>query len=122
MSASRQTGERQRTSAAWIIGAGLVLTLAVVGVMQLLHGSSHETVELAPLLHWLRDSALALPAVTMAVAVAALPRVRRLANSQLPGDVRAPAWALVVSAGIALGLVPGNVVHQWRAACWWRWW
>ena len=96
MSASRQTGERQRTSAAWIIGAGLVLTLAVVGVMQLLHGSSHgATVELAPLLHWLRDSALALPAVTMAVAVAALPRARRLANSQLPGDVRAPAWALV---------------------------
>src|SRR5215218_9711078 len=81
--------------------AGLVLTLWVGAVLQLAHQAQHERHEIAPALHWLRDSALALPAAVVAVAVG-LVAARRLQR-----------WAAAGLGGLAFAVlsVPGSWLH-----------
>src|SRR5688572_8805136 len=66
------------------VPAGVVLTLWVGAVLQLAHQGQHERHEIAPALHWLRDSALALPAAVVAVAVGLVAARRLLAWAELP--------------------------------------
>ncbi len=49
------------------LASATVVALAVVGALQLSHAGQHEAHEISPLLHWLRDSALALPAALEAL-------------------------------------------------------
>ena len=57
---------RLKTPTALLVRAAL-LSAAVLGVLQLLHGHLGEVHPLPPLLHWGRDAALALPIGLLAV-------------------------------------------------------
>ena len=95
---------------------GSALALVIVGVLQQLHAGLHEAHELPPLLHWLRDSTLAVPLAVICVFAISLPATRRLALPLLPGR-RAeglPArllWALLGALAFALTSAPGNFLH-----------
>src|SRR5919199_1369199 len=67
---------------------------------------AHEHHELPLALHWLRDSTLALPGVTVAVWLGL-----RLADRLWPRDAMARAATVALAASIALGL--GEPAHGW---------
>jgi hypothetical protein len=89
------------------------LTLAYGGGLwlHLLHewAGAHERIEIPPVLHWLRDSSLALPAVLVAVGLGMLVW-RRLSQRLSPGLSR---LALVVILGLSatLAFTAGVPVH-----------
>jgi hypothetical protein len=101
--------ERLRTA----LPAGLVLTLWVGAVLQLAHQGQHERHEIAPVLHWLRDSALALPAAVVAVAVGLVAARRLLAWAELPtgGTLQRAVAAGLGGLAFAVLSVPGSWLH-----------
>jgi len=72
-------GIRRQVGSGWILGVSVLITLCVIGAQQVLHHHMEERNEPGPLLHLARDGALALPMVLLAVALTALPVVRRRA-------------------------------------------
>src|SRR4051794_1776981 len=115
---STAAGLRRRVlsalTAAWrFIAAPLLLTLAVGLALQLAHKGQHEAHEISPLLHWLRDSGLALPLAFVAVAVVGPVSERVAAWARL--DARDPlviAVAAIVASGVyAIASVPGGLIH-----------
>src|SRR5207237_4254246 len=90
--------------------AALALSLAYgVGfwlVWQHHLAGAHEHHELPLALHWLRDSTLALPVVTLAVWLGL-----RLADRLWPRDAVARAACVALAASVALGI--GEPAHAW---------
>ena len=108
-----QNGQRRRWEmwsrrrrAAWSTLVGTALALVAVALLQRLHAGEREAHELSPLLHWLRDGALAVPIGVLGVWTASRLRVRRLEGA--PARV---AWAFFAALIFALGSVPGNELH-----------
>jgi FtsP/CotA-like multicopper oxidase with cupredoxin domain len=91
----------------------LALTLWVGAVLQLAHAGQHERHELSPVLHWLRDSALAYPVALLAAVFALHSGRRLLAWAQLPlgGVLQSGATAVLGGVAFALLSVPGSLVH-----------
>ncbi len=54
------------------VALGWLVSMVAIGVWQLALGGLHERIDLPPLTHWLRDSALAVPLAAIALAVAGL--------------------------------------------------
>ena len=97
-----------------IAGLGAYLALAAGLVLHLRHAGVHEAGGLSPIMHWLRDSLLAVPMAVL-VLVLAVPIVRWLSRVLTVSETSAMAhvmWATVVGAGYALATVPGNWVHH----------
>src|SRR4051812_13138820 len=96
------------------IAAALFLTLAVGLVLQIAHAGQHEGHEIPPVLHWLRDSLMAMPLALPAlwavhpVAGRAARRAGRRPSSAFGLAVGAVAGALL----FAVGSVPGSIVHS----------
>ena len=88
---------------------GLLLALVTVAVMQVRHAGHAEIAELPPLLHWLRDAALALPLALAAVSVASwlVPAAHR---AGAPISERG-LWVLTGGAVWALSSVPAAAAH-----------
>ena len=93
----------------------LMLSLAIAyggGLwLHLLHewGGAHERIEIPPLLHWLRDSSLALPAILLAVGLGVL-AWRRLSQLLSPGLSRS-ALVVIVALSSTLAFAAGVPVH-----------
>jgi len=84
-------------------------------VLHLIHADEHEAVEITPLLHWLRDSALAAPtAVATALLLTPLARawIRR-AGIDEDRRLAGAGWAALIALGYAVFTVPGIAVHGW---------
>ncbi len=92
---------------------GVVQAFAVGLVLHLAHAGAHEAHAVQPTLHWLRDSALAVPASVAALAVATVLARRLIAWSGLRPQalVSRLLWALTGAAAYAAVSIPGNLVH-----------
>ncbi len=92
------------------------LALAAIWVVQQAHDGQHERHELPPLLHVLRDAALAVPLAGLAVLGASLllaPRLRRIAPEARDGlsDFDRLLWTVVAVASFAALSIPGHELH-----------
>jgi hypothetical protein len=89
------------------VGASWWLALVAIAVLQQAHGDLHEHLELAPLLHLVRDAALAVPGA--AIAIAAGLGLAGIAG----GGANRQRFAWVGLTALAFGLVsiPGNQLH-----------
>ena len=92
------------------------LALVAIWVLQQAHIGLHEHNELPPLLHLLRDGALAVPsaAVALVVATATLgARVERPVPGARNGvtDADRLRWALIAALLFAVLSIPGNQLH-----------
>jgi hypothetical protein len=91
---------------AWLLAA------VPIAVLQLAHADLHERFDLPPLVHWLRDTGLAVPAALVAVVVASVIVARlRGANAGAATPVTALAWAALAAVLFALASLPGNQLH-----------
>lgn len=92
---------------AWLV-AGLP-----IAALQLAHAGVHERNELPPLLHWLRDTALAVPVAALAVIVAALVvmRVRGAGTGERASLAAATSLGFLAAAMFAVLAVPLAQVH-----------
>ena len=96
--------------AAWM---ATLLTVGVIAVQQTLHRELPERGEPGPIVHALRDGAMAWPTLLLAVLVALSPPVLDRIRRDLPEGLARAAWALVVAVGVGMVMVPGNLVHGW---------
>ncbi|WP_439939121.1 SdrD B-like domain-containing protein [Nocardia sp. N13] len=102
----------------------VVLAYGVGVVLHLVHAHAEERHALPPVLHWLRDSTLAVPVAAAAVLLGGLV-ARRAAlwvSGSVPGserpdpgaDAAGALFGVLVTAGLYAGLsIPGNMVHGW---------
>ena len=90
-----------------------LLALGGIWAAQQVHEGLHEHVDLPPLLHLVRDAALAVPLAALALAVGgcltvwALKRLRSK-ESEITGRV---AWVVVTAAMFTLLSIPGHEIH-----------
>ncbi|HEX2105079.1 MAG TPA: multicopper oxidase domain-containing protein [Solirubrobacteraceae bacterium] len=91
----------------------LVLAYAVGAALHFVHSGQHEAHEVAPVLHWLRDSSLAVPgAIATVWLVARLAgRILAWAGVSQRSALGELSQALLGSAAYALACVPGSVAH-----------
>lgn len=97
-----------------LVASAWLLALVPMGLLQLTHADLHEHNELPPLLHWLRDAALAVPFAAAAVVIAALVVAWIRPDAQTGrGALLAPVlWAVVAAIGFAVLSIPGNELHS----------
>ena len=99
-----------------VVLIGLVQALAVGLVLHLQHddpSEAHEVVYVDPILHWLRDSALAAPLSVVLLFVATL-LARRLTTRRRrvgTGFGAAMLWAALGAVAYAVASVPAAMVH-----------
>jgi hypothetical protein len=93
--------------------AAWLLALAGIWATQQVHMGLHEGVDLPPLLHLLRDAALAVPFAAASVALGGLiaGEVVRGRGGSPDGLLGRIAWAVVAALVFAALSVPGNEVH-----------
>ncbi len=92
---------------AWLLAA------VPIALLQLVHAGVHEHHELPPVLHWLRDTALAVPLAAVAVVVAAL-LVSRLRPTEPGGRASLTTmalWGALAALLFAALSIPGNQMH-----------
>ena len=91
------------------VAASWWLALVAVALLQQAHSDLHEHLELPPLLHIVRDGALAVPAAALAVlaGVVAAHSLSHAGRRIVPGAV----FAVVGAAAFALLSIPGNQLH-----------
>jgi len=94
-------------------GTAWLLALAGIWAAQQLHTHSHETLELSPLVHLLRDTSLAVPMAALALAIGGLLTAEALDRVDGdPGSVLGRvAFALVAAIAFAVLSIPGQEVH-----------
>lgn len=89
------------------------LAIVAIGVLQQAHAGLDEHLELSPLVHLLRDAALAVPAAAIAIVLASI----LVAGRWMARAARPPSatdrllWVLVAAAIFAVLSVPGNELH-----------
>jgi hypothetical protein len=96
-----------------VVAYGWLLAAVPIALLQLVHAGVHEHHELPPVLHWLRDTALAVPLAAVAVVVAAL-LVARLRPTE-PGEraslTTMALWGVLAALLFAALSIPGNQMH-----------
>ena len=97
-----------------VVAYSWLMAAAAIGVLNQLHADLHEHNDLPPLVHWLRDAALAVPMAAIAVVIAALIVRSRLGSSR--GDsghslVRPFSWAVLAAVLFAVLSIPGIQLH-----------
>jgi hypothetical protein len=115
---SDQIGTSARSALSALVPLRIVrdawwLALVAIGVLQQAHAGLHEHRELTPLVHLLRDAALAVPAAAIAIVLASgLVAGRWLGRAARPPSVADRIlWVLVAAAVFAVLSVPGNELH-----------
>ena len=91
------------------------LAIIAIALLRQAHAGAHEPGELAPLLHLLRDAALAVPLAGVAVASGSLLLGLRLGRSWAatygPKTRDRLLWALLVAGTFAVLSIPGIQIH-----------
>ncbi len=92
---------------AWLLAA------VPIALLQLVHAGVHEHHELPPVLHWLRDTGLAVPLAAVAIVSAAF-LVARLRPTE-PGEraslTTMATWGCLAALLFAVFSIPGNQLH-----------
>lgn len=89
------------------------LAMVAIAVLQQAHAGLDEHLELTPLVHVLRDAALAVPAAAIAIVLASI----LVAGRWMARAARPPSamdrllWVLVAAVTFAVLSVPGNELH-----------
>src|SRR3712207_8702779 len=93
--------------------AGIVVAFGVGLVLHLIHAGAHEAHAPSPVLHWLRDSALALPGTIAVLAIAFAPAraLVRWAGLSADGRIGHLLQSLAGAVGYALFTIPAGSVH-----------
>ena len=97
-----------------VVAYSWLMAAAAIGVLNALHADLHEHNELPPLVHWLRDGALAVPVAAIALVIAALVvRSRRPSSGSETGrsTARPLTWAALAAVLFAILSIPGIQVH-----------
>jgi hypothetical protein len=92
------------------IAASWWLALVAIAVLQQAHAGLREHLELPPLLHLLRDGALAVPAAALAV-LAGVVSVHALGRGGRPRIMQRTTFVIVAAAVFAVLSIPGNQLH-----------
>jgi hypothetical protein len=116
--ASRETrdarwGGALRFEPVRLVAYSWLLALVPISVLQVVHADLHESPWLPPLLHLVRDGALAVPAAAASLVVATLIVGWRRPRSD-GGSLSFPAtlaWAALAAGLFALLSMPGNELH-----------
>jgi len=92
---------------AWLLAA------VPIALLQLVHSDLHEHNELPPILHWVRDTSLAVPFGAIAVVVAAVlvARLRPTARGERASLTTTALWAVLAALLFAVLSIPGNQLH-----------
>ncbi len=97
-----------------VVAYSWLMALAAIGLLNLLHADLHEHHDLPPLVHWLRDAALAVPLAAIAVLGAAFLVRARTFRPRGGGVSSIPtrlAWAVFASTFFAILSIPGIQLH-----------
>lgn len=111
---ARTTGHIPAQPAILFVACSWLLAGAAIAAAQLAHQGLHEHVELAPLVHWLRDAAVAVPMAAAAIGLGAVAVrfARDRSASPRAGSLSAwLAWAAVAAMLFAVFSIPGNQLH-----------
>jgi hypothetical protein len=107
-------GPAAALQAGLFVACSWLLAAVAIGAAQLAHQGLHEHPELPPLVHWLRDTAVAVPLAALSIGLAAIV-VRWLAGRVGDGQGRSLAawlaWASLAAFLFAVLSVPGNQLH-----------
>jgi len=112
----KRVGRPSAAQVAGFIACSWLLALVAIWAVQQVHQDLHEHNELPPILHWLRDAAVAVPLAALAIGSAAL-LVRFAFGAAGPGPGRGRtaaawlAWAGIAAVLFSLLSVPGNQLH-----------
>jgi len=110
----KSTGRVSVLQVGAFVACSWLLAGATIWAVQLPHQGLEEHIELPPLAHWLRDTAVAVPLAALSVGVAALV-VRwgavRAGRPRAGSLVPWLAWAGLAAALFALLSIPGNQLH-----------
>lgn len=107
----KRLGRPSAARVAGFIACSWLLALVAIWAVQQVHQDLHEHNELPPILHWLRDAAVAVPVAALAIGSAAL-LVRPAFGAAGRGPARpAAAWAAVAAVIFAVLSIPGNQLH-----------
>jgi hypothetical protein len=92
---------------AWLLAA------VPIALLQLVHSDLHEHNELPPILHWVRDSSLAVPFGAIAVVVAAVlvARLRPTESGEHASLTTVALWGVLAALLFAVLSIPGNQLH-----------
>ena len=99
---------------AGFIACSWLLALVAIFAVQQAHQDLHEHLALPPILHWIRDAAVAVPLAALAIGDAAL--LARLAFGRADrGGARSASawlsWAVIAAVTFAVLSIPGNQLH-----------
>lgn len=97
-----------------VVAYSWLMAAAAIGVLNQLHVDLHEHRDIPPIVHWLRDAALAVPLAATAVVVAGLVVRARAAGPGPAAGSPAPsrfAWAVLAAFLFALLSIPGIQLH-----------
>ncbi len=99
----------------WFVASSGLLGLVAIGAVQQVHQGLHEHDELPPMLHWLRDTAIAVPLAPLAIWAAALlvqQSITRLGRGSRRSELLPwLIWAGLAALLFALLSIPGNQLH-----------
>jgi hypothetical protein len=107
------TGASMRLLPGRLVAYAWLLAAIPIAVLQVVHSGLHERNEPPPILHWLRDSAFAVPAAGVAVIVAALlvSRLRPAERGERASLATTALWACLTAVLFALLSLPGHELH-----------
>jgi hypothetical protein len=97
-----------------LVAYSWLMAAAAIGLLNLLHADLHEHHDPPPLVHWLRDAALAVPLAAIAVVCAALLVQARASGARTAGHRSIPsrlAWVVLTSFAFAVLSIPGIQLH-----------
>ena len=110
----RRLGRPSTEQVAGFIACSWLLAMVAIFAVQQVHQDLHEHLELPPILHWLRDAAVAVPLAALAIGSAGF-LVRWVYGGSDAGRGRQAAawlaWAVIAAVVFAVLSIPGNQVH-----------
>ena len=87
------------------------LAVVAIGVLQGAHDGLHEHLELPPILHLVRDAALAVPAAASAVLIGVLATGATFGATRARRSAARVVWVVATAAAFAVLSIPGNALH-----------
>ena len=110
----KRVGRPTAEQVAGFIACSWLLAMVAIFAVQQVHQDLREHLELPPILHWLRDAAVAVPLAALAIGSAAF-LVWLVYGRSDAGRVRPAAawlaWAVIAAVTFAVLSVPGNQLH-----------
>jgi hypothetical protein len=95
-----------------VVAVSWLVAAVATAVLQLVHADLHEHNELPPILHWMRDGALVVPAAAIAVLGASFVLGRTRPGGRGASLPSIAAWVFLAAAIFGALSMPGNELHS----------